>query len=125
MLPEPLQSLLTFLLASVGQQPERRLRDPPEREEEEEAEERRDSCHDPPVEESPQAVAGQHPHTNHQAEQRQEPSPSLEGAGEMNMSGVTLSISMYLYSATRRGQLEVMHSALRPQRIRPRMRVER
>ena len=86
MLPEPLQSLLTVLPASVGQQPEGRLRDPPEREEEEEAEERRDSGHEPPVEESAQAVAGQHPNTNHQAEQGQEPSPSLEGAGEMNMS---------------------------------------
>ena len=77
-LPEPLQRLSTVLCPSVTQEPQGRLRNPPESEGEEEVEEGRNGGDQPPVEDSSQAVGGQYSQANHQGKQRQKSSSPLD-----------------------------------------------
>ena len=63
----------------MTQEPEWRLRYPPESGEEEEVEEGRDDGDKPPVEASSQAVGGQYSQANHQGKQRQKSSSPLDG----------------------------------------------
>ena len=76
-LPKPLQRLCTVFWTSVTEQPEWRLGNPPEEEQLEQVEKGRNYGDQPPVEESPQAVGGQYPQTNHQGKQSQDPSSPL------------------------------------------------
>ena len=64
----------------MTQQPERGLRDSREAREENEIKERRDAGHVSPVEERPEAVAGEDAEPQHQTEQRQEGSSVFDGA---------------------------------------------
>ena len=75
--PEPLESMSTLLRSFVSQEPEWRLGDPPERDGEDGIEEDGEAGDDPPVEDSSQAVRGQHPETYHQRKQREEPTAPL------------------------------------------------